>query len=179
MLRGGSQAQYLPSGHLVYAAAGTLRGVAFDLRRLKVVGTPVPVLSPIVTLPTGTAEFDVADDGTLVYLSDGAGAAQRTLVWVDRQGHEEPIKAAAPRFYSSPRLSPDGKRIAVDIRDQDNDIWVFDFSRETLQRVTSDPGIESAPAWIPDGQRLVFTSRAGGVTGALFSQAADGTGPAE
>ena len=124
----------------MYAAAGTLRGVAFDLRRLKVVGTSVPVLSPIVTLPTGTAEFDVADDGTLVYLSGGAGTAQRTLVWVDRQGHEEPIKAAAPRFYGYPRLSPDGKRIAVDIRDQDNDIWVFDVSRETLQRVTSDPG---------------------------------------
>ena len=100
LLRGGSQAQYVPSGHLVYAAAGTLRAVAFDLDRLEAIGTPVPVLPQVVTLPTGTAEFDIARDGTLVYVSGGVGAAPaRTLVWVDRQGHEEAIKAAPARAY--------------------------------------------------------------------------------
>ena len=101
LMRGGSQAQYVPSGHLVYVAAGTLRAVAFDLERLEAIGTAVPVLSQVVTLPTGTAEFDVARDGTLVYVSGGAGAAPaRTLVWVDRQGREEAIKAAPARAYT-------------------------------------------------------------------------------
>ena len=72
LVQGGSQAQYVPSGHLVYVAAGTLRAVAFDLERLEVVGTPIPVVSQVVTLPNGTAEFDIADNGTLVYVPGGA-----------------------------------------------------------------------------------------------------------
>ena len=60
LVRGGSQAQYVPSGHLVYVAAGTLRAVAFDLKRLEVIGTPIPVVPQVVTLPNGTAEFDIA-----------------------------------------------------------------------------------------------------------------------
>ena len=180
LLRGGSQAKYLPSGHLVYAAAGTLRAVAFDLGRLEPIGSSVPVVSQVVTLSTGVAEFDVARDGTLVYVSGGGGlSAPRTLVWVDRQGHEEAIKSAPARAYVSPRLSPDGTRVAVDIRDQGSDIWVWDFARENLTRVTLDPGIDQAPVWTPNGRRLVFSSQIGGSPGALFWQAADGSGTAE
>ncbi len=179
LMRGGSQAYYVPSGHLVYVAAGTLRAVAFNLERLEATGTPIPMLSDVVTLPNGTAEFDIARDGTLVYVAGGAGATARTLVWVDRQGREEAIKAAPARPYASPRLSPDGTRVALDIRDQENDVWVWDLARETLIRVTSDPGVDQAPTWMPDGRRLVFSSQAGGLGGSLFWQAADGTGKAE
>ena len=180
LIRGGSQAYYVPSGHLVYVAAGTLRAVAFNLERLEATGTAIPVLSQVATLPNGTAEFDIARDGTLVYVAGGAGVTARTLVWVDRQGREEEIKAAPARPYSSPRLSPDGTRVALDIRDQENDVWVWDLARETLIRVTSDAGIDQAPVWMPDGRRLVFSSQAGGAAGgSLFWQAADGTGKAE
>ena len=170
----------MPSGHLVYAAAGALRAVAFDLERLEPIGTPVPVVTDVATLAqVGTAEFDVARDGTLVYVSGGS-APPRTLVWVDRQGQEEAIKAAPARSYMSARLSPDGTRVAIDIQDQSNDIWVWDFARETLTRVTSDAGFEYAPVWVPDGLRLVFSSQAGGPNrGSLFWQAANGTGQAE
>jgi Tol biopolymer transport system component len=180
LIPGGSQAQYVRSGHLVYAAAGTLRAVAFDPKRLETIGTAIPVLSQVATLPTGTAEFDIASDGTLVYVPGGPGLAPaRTLVWVDRQGREEAIKAAPARAYVSPRLSLDGTRVALDIRDQQNDIWVWDFARETLTRVTFDPGVDRAPAWMPDGRRMVFSSQAGGSAGTLFWQAADGTGTPE
>ena len=79
ILRGGSAPRYLPSGHLVYGAAGSLRAVAFDLERLEVLGTPVPVVPQLLTTPTGAADFDVASDGTLVYVrgepsGTGAGA---------------------------------------------------------------------------------------------------------
>jgi hypothetical protein len=180
LVRGGSQALYLPSGHLVYAAAGALRAVAFDLARLEAIGTPIPVLPQVVTLPTGTAEFDVARDGTLVYVAGGPSAAPvRTLVWIDRHGHEEAITAAPARAYVTPRLSPDGTRLALAILDQENDIWVWDFARQTLTRVTSDPGLDGAPVWMPDGIRMVFTSQAGGAVASLFRRAADGTGAAE
>jgi hypothetical protein len=98
LVSGGSQAQYVPSGHLVYAASGTLRAVGFDLKRLEVIETPIPVVPQVLTMPNGTAEFDVARDGTLVYVPSGTAAAPaRTLIWVDRQGHEGAIKAAPAR----------------------------------------------------------------------------------
>jgi serine/threonine-protein kinase len=180
LLRGGSQARYVPSGHLVYAASGTLRAVAFDLARMEVVGTARPVVAEVVTLPTGTAEFDIAGDGTLIYAAGGGGitAAARTIAWVDRQGREEPIKAP-PRPYVVPRLSPDGTRVALSIADQDNDIWVWSLAGETLTRVTSDPAADQAPVWMPDGRRIVFASQSGGAAGNIFWQAADGTSAAE
>jgi serine/threonine-protein kinase len=160
LVRGGSNAHYMPSGHLVYAAAGTLRAVPFDLTRLETRGTAVPVIPNVVTTNTGAVDAVVAGDGTLAYVA-GAGAAgaftQRTLVWVDRQGRETPIPAP-PRQYVYPRLSPDGTRVAVYGQDQEQDIWVWNLSHTTLTRVTFDPGYDSYPVWTPDGRRLIFTS---------------------
>jgi serine/threonine-protein kinase len=175
LVRGGTQAQYVRSGHLVYVAGGTLRAVGFDLARLEATGTPIPVVPQVATMQSGTAEFDVARDGTLAYVAGGPGVAPaRTLVWVDRQGHEEAIKAP-PRAYVTSQLSLDGTRAALAIREQENDVWVWDFARETLTRITFDPGLDAAPVWMPDGRRVVFTSQAG----SLFWKAADGTGTAE
>jgi len=178
LLRGGTHAHYVQSGHLVYAAAATLRAVPFDPDRLQVGTTPpVPVLSQVATTGAGGAEFDVSRSGTLVYLPGGVQTVARTLVWLDREGREELIKAPA-RAYQYPRLSPDGTRIALDIRDQDNDIWIWNTGRETLTRFTVDPALDRFPVWMPDGRRLVFTSDRRGVSN-LFSQAADATETAQ
>ena len=179
IMRGGSQAQYVAGGWLVYVARGALWAVAFDPVRRAVSGTPTVVVPRVVTLPTGAAEFDIARDGTLVYVSNGGTSdAPRSLTWVDRGGHETAVAAPA-RPYTEVRLSPDGSRVALEIADAGHDIWVWDFARETRTRVTTDPGIDRAPVWTPDGRRLVFSSQAGGVLGALFWQAADGSGVAE
>jgi hypothetical protein len=79
----------------------------------------------------------------------GATAAQRSLVWVDRTGREEPLKAPG-RTYVYPRISPDGTRVALTIRDQQQDIWIWELSRETLTRVTFDPGVEQYAESMPD-----------------------------
>ncbi len=184
LVPGGSHAHYVASGHLVYGVDGTLRAVRFDLKRLETTGSPVPVLPKVVTTSAGAADFDVARDGTLVYVPGAtasglqAPAPARTLVWVDRQGHEEAIKAQA-RAYVSPRISPDGTRIAVDILDQQDDIWIWNVVGETLTRLTFDPGLDQAPVWMPDGHRLVFSSEFGGANRSLAWQAADGTGNPE
>jgi eukaryotic-like serine/threonine-protein kinase len=179
IVRGGSQAHYVAGGHLVYMARGALWGIAFDATRLETAGPPAVLVPRVVSLPTGVAEFDVARDGTLVYVAHGGTSdAPRTLAWVNRQGQEVPI-AAPPRPYVNLRLSPDGSRVALEIADGAHDIWVWDFARETLTRVTTDPGMDQTPVWMPDGRRLAFTSHAGGVLGALFWQAADGSGVAE
>jgi serine/threonine-protein kinase len=172
-----SQAQYVSSGHLVYVAGEALWAVGFDLSRLELVGVPGVVVPQVLMLPTGTAEFDVARDGTLVYVTGGAAADRRRLVWVDRDSRQEEIAAMPNRPYAAARLSPDGSRVAVQIDDGDNDIWVWDLVRETLTRVTTDPAVDHSPLWTSDGQRLIFTR--GGTMGALFWQAADGSGTSE
>ena len=177
LLRGGSAPRYLPSGHLVYGAAGSLRAVAFDLERLEVLGTPVPVVPQLLTTPTGAADFDVASDGTLVYVRGGLQEPARALVWVDREGREEPIQAPV-RAYQYLRISPDGTRVAIDVRDQERDIWLWEFARRTLTRFTFDPTPDRFPVWTADGRRLLFTSARAGARN-MFSQASDGTGVPE
>lgn len=83
-----------------------------------------------------------------------------------------------PTAYTSARISPDGTRVAPDARDQQSDIWIWNFARETLTRLTTDPSVDFAPIWTRDGRRIVFSSsRVSPNT--LFVQAADGTGGTE
>jgi Tol biopolymer transport system component len=178
LVRGGSHAHYVPSGHLVYTAEGTLRAVAFDLARLEAGTTPVTVLPRLVTTRQGAGDFDVAADGTLAYVDapGAAASAARTLVWVDRQGGEESL-GAPPRSYFHPRVSPDGARLAVAIEDKEYaDIWVWDFTRRTLDRLTFDPAPDFAPVWTDRRHLVYFSMREGG---GLFRQPVDGAGGAE
>jgi serine/threonine protein kinase/Tol biopolymer transport system component len=177
LVPGASHAHYVPSGHLIYAAAGSLWAVAFDRTRLETRGTPVLVVREVVTTPTGGVDAMVAGDGTLAYISGRGAGVNRTLVWVDRQGRETPIPAP-PRAYSQPRLSPDGTRVAVTAQDQEVDIWVWDLGRTTLTRVTFDPDFDSYSVWTRDSLRMIFSSQRSGARN-LFWQAADGTGTVE
>jgi hypothetical protein len=181
LVRGGSDARYVASGHLVFTVAGTLRAVAFDVSTLEVRGTPVPVVPRLAmgatVFSSTAADFALAADGTLVYVEPPAGASHnaRTLVWVDRAGREQPISAPA-RPYLYPQLSPDGTRIGVHSADQEADIWVWDLRRAAFNRLTLDPATDQVLAWTPDGARIVFQSnRAGGQLN-LWWKAADGSG---
>ena len=179
LLHGASHAHYVASGHLVFFAAGTLRAIRFDLTRLETRGTEVPVLPRLATNLIGGACFDVDTDGTLVYV-DGSGDVApetRTLVWVDRAGKETPV-AAPPRAYDHPRLSPDGTHVVFYIRDQEQDLWIWDRRRATLTPLTRDPSQDWFPVWTNNSQRVIFSSNRGGTLN-LWWQAADGTGAAE
>ncbi|MDH3418491.1 MAG: protein kinase [Gammaproteobacteria bacterium] len=184
VLNGGSDARYLPTGHLVYALGSGLYAVAFDPDSLTVSGDVVPLVQG-VTRPnpavTGTAQYSVADNGTLIYVRGGTTAQANMLVWVDRDGRELPL-TAEPRNYLYPRISPDGTRIALDVRDQELDIWIWDIMREALTRLTFDSGQDEFPVWSPDGQRIAFSSTRDSGSSfetSLFLQAADGTGAVE
>jgi serine/threonine-protein kinase len=177
VVRGGYHAHYVSTGHLVYGVGGSLRAAPFDLARLRVTGNSVPIVESVVTTPEGGLDVAVAPTGTLTYVPGrGIVGAQRRLVWVDRAGREEPLSAPI-RAYQYLRVSPDGTRVALDIRDQDRDIWIWTFATKTLTRLTFDPAQDSFPVWTRDSRDVVFLSLRGGVPG-LYSQSADGSGSA-
>jgi serine/threonine-protein kinase len=179
LIRGGSDAHYVETGHLIFAAAGALRAVRFDLARLEVLGDPITVVERVLMKPTGAADYAVTRQGTLVYVPSGTDEEpMRSLVWVDRKGREELVRAPL-RAYGLPRVSPDGTQVVVTIYDQENtEIWIWDLVRETLRRLTFSPGMDGMPFWTPDGRQIIFHSERTGV-GNLYSQAADGNGTAD
>ena len=100
LIHGGSHAEYVDTGHIVYAVAGTLRAVRFDPARLEVLSDPVPVLDQITVSATGVAEFALSKSGALLYVPGGTAGppAQRSLVWVSRQGRRSPSKRRCVRM---------------------------------------------------------------------------------
>jgi serine/threonine-protein kinase len=168
----GANARYVRTGHLVFFRDGSLWAVPFDVGRLEMRGTPRAVLAGVRT----AASFSISDTGTLVYLPE-APAQTRSLVWVNRQGTEEalPIDAGA---WSNPRLSPDDRFIAMPLRVEGVDVWIWDLASRSLRQLTSDPMPNYLVAWAPDGRRvafpLVFEGRA-----QLHWQASDGSGTAQ
>jgi len=181
----GTDGLYIPTGHIAYAVGETLLAIVFDAKSLKVTGGPVSLVEGVAgttitqgNSPSGVSHFAVSDQGTLTYIPYKAVIQQRSLVWVDRNGREEPLNAP-PRAYQYPRISPDGTRLALDIRDQETDIWVWDFARETLTRLTFGPSRDIIPVWSPDSRRIAYVSERDGRNGSLYWQSADGTGTVE
>jgi serine/threonine-protein kinase len=162
VLTGGHAARYVDSGHLVYAASGALWATRFDLARREAQGAAVEVLRPVsIGMTGGTAEFDIASNGTLAYSRGAIVEGSRVLpVWVDRQGRETSLPAPADN-YRHPRLSPDGKRLAICVA---GDIYVWDLTRpwSAVSRMTFAPAIDWFPVWTPDSRRIVFGSWRGG-----------------
>ena len=120
----------------------------------------------------------------LIYLATAGGAAAgRTLVWVNREGKEEPLSAASECIYWYFRISPDGKRVALTVgATPKSNIWIWDIVRETMTRLTLDEGTDNAvPLWTPDGKRIVYASSRENVFrgGDVYWKAADGTGEVE
>jgi serine/threonine-protein kinase len=178
--RGGFHGRYLPSGHLVYIHDGTLFAAPFDLERLEVTGQPLPALENVASNSlTGGAQFSVSATGALVYLPGQMTGTGIPLEWMNRDGTTSPLRRTPARWLN-PRFSPDGRRLAMDILDSTSDIWVYEWARDALTRLTSDPAQDATPVWTPDGQRIVFASaRADKSTLNLYWQRADGTGDAQ
>ena len=179
LVTGGVFGFYVPSGHLLYAAGETIRGVPFDVNRLAVTGPAVPVLDSVAMNPTdGAAAFDVSENGTLAYLPVSSYVTETDMVMVDRRGHETRALPTRDR-YNHPRLSPDGGRISVDIRSANSlgDVWVFQVGRAGGIRLTAGGGRDFGAEWTPDGRELIYSSERPFFD--LYRRAADASRPAE
>ena len=173
LIPGGSDARYLPTGHLVYAVGSTLFAVLFDLGKLAVTGGPVPVVEGVMRATTsGAAQFSFSEDGALAFAS-GIGRSEQHLLWIERSGQASRLTDKTGAF-STPRLSPDGERLAVTVAEGGgSDVWLLDIERDTFTQLTTDHASLS-PDWSPDGESLVFSS-----AGDLFRMRSDFSSPPE
>jgi serine/threonine-protein kinase len=161
IIEGGTYARYLRTGHIVYARDGVVFAVPFDLQNLKITGTAAPVLSNVWYEDTpNNAGYDVAADGTLVYVQRAAEPPRNELVWVSREGQIEPVAHELQAYVTNQlALSPDGQRLAV-VVDRDG-LWIYHLQERRWQRLSAQGG-PSFPVWSPTGDRIAFQSNRDG-----------------
>jgi serine/threonine-protein kinase len=167
------------TGHIVFYNQGTLFALPFDPEALQVKGSQFPVLEGVSGRPgNGCADFAVSESGLLAYLTGGQGANPFRIVWVDREGRQQSLWEE-PGLYGTPRLAPDGTRLALTVlRDNNLDVWVFDLTRRVATRLTFADGYDADQVWSPDGQWIAFASDRDGPT-RLYRKRADGSGEVE
>lgn len=180
----GSDPHLLATGHLAYAVDGVLYAARIDARSGRVLGSPLPMVRGIARRSRGgllepRASVAISSTGTLAYLAGSASRlALKQVVFADRAGRERTL-ALAPGEYESPRVSPDGRRLALSTNgSEEAAVWVYDLSEEHAIRRLTFAGRSRLPVWSPDGKRLAFQSDRSGDT-AIFVQNADGSGEAE
>ena len=177
----GSDGRYVSTGHLIYALNDDLFAIAFDLDTLETRGSAVSLEQRVArSANSGTANYGVSDDGTLVYrvgTEANLAGADRSLVWVDPDGREE-LFAVPSGDYEWARVSPDGTEVAVYIDGENVDVWIADVERGTIIKLTTNAAFDGFPIWSPDGDRVVFWSNRENAPG-LYWRAADGTGVEE
>jgi serine/threonine-protein kinase len=177
----GSDARYLPTGHVVYAVSGVVFAVPFNPARQTVMGDAVPVIEGVRRgRSSGVAHFATSGTGTLAYIPGGVRTSYlgQVLALGDRAGATTRLPVA-PGAYEHVRVSRDGKQLAVGTNDgKEAIVWVYELGgSRAMQRLTLE-GRNRYPIWSPDGQHVAFQSDREGDL-AIFSQRADGTGAAE
>jgi serine/threonine-protein kinase len=169
----GFQAQYVGSGHLVFhapeAREGEIRAASFDLQTLSLVGTPISVLDGVFRSEnSGGAYFAVSASGTMVF---ARGGHARTLVRMDRNGRRTPLLEER-RGFRFPRLSPDGRQVAITIDPRPSQVWVYDLVRRSGIPLTTG-GHNLAAIWTQNGSHVTYYS-----DGDMVSRPADGSSEA-
>jgi len=175
VIQDGSYARYVPTGHLLFVRSGVLLAAPFDLTRLQVSGDAVPLVENVaVRRADGEAAYAVSANGVLAYIP--APPPFLRMVWVDRAGRENPLLDSLGDYHV-PRLSPDGRRVALTIGPK-WDIWIYELDRRALVRLTRhDEGNAMAPLWTADGVRVIYSAQAPAYD--LYWRAADGSTPEE
>ena len=178
----GVRARYSRSGHLLYTTSdGKLWAIPFDPARRATTGTAVQVGDHVPATITGPVDFAISASGTLAYSTEDVGT-RRELAWVTRTGAHALFDSSWKGAFATPVLSPDGRRVAVAIRDGDRtDIWIKSVDGGLATRLTGEQHRTNLePAWSPDGRWVSYiASPGGGNSGDVWRQRADGSGRAE
>jgi Tol biopolymer transport system component len=186
-LTSGTYPRYSPTGHLLFVEAGgsTLLAAPFDVDRLELTGSAVPVVEGLHQHTADWYQFyALSQSGRLVYRTDVATATDVTPVWVERDGTFREIDPGwtlpFEQDMSSFALSPDATRLAVSARGPEGtvDIYVKELDTGPLTRLTFEGAVNRGPTWSPDGRSVTFVSNRAGQDD-LWMRRADGSGRAE
>ncbi len=184
ILQQATDARYVPTGHIVYGVGGSLFAVPIDVRTLEVKGRPAPVIEGVrrdAAGATGVVHFAVSAGGSLVYLPGpvtGPLSAQLDIALTDRRGNVQRLNLPTG-YYDAPRVSPDGKRIALGSTDgKDAAVWVYDLDGKSAMRRLTLSGRDRYPIWSADGLWIAFQSERDGPP-SIYRQRADGSGTVE
>lgn len=177
LIQAGGYGHYLPSGHLVYMHGGTLFAAPMDVGRLELTGPSVPILEDVSFYAgTGTGGFTFSQSGLFVYVAVTPEDQMRPIGLLDEKGKLEVLPVAKAR-YGRPRISPDGSRLAVAIRDgAASHIWIYELGSRQFSRFAFPNGNSANPVWAPDGKYLVFSTDAQNPGPGIYWMRADGVG---
>jgi serine/threonine-protein kinase len=177
--RGGTYGRYISTGHLLFVNKDTIFAVPFDIKSLEVTGSPSPVVQEVsYSRSEGSAQFAVADNGTLVYRSGRGAEPVYAALWVDERGDGQPLWDGE-RSYGEAHLSPDGTKMTFMVLADNNwDVWVYDRLRKVSTRLTFEEGQDGPGIWSPDGQHIAFSSARQGFVN-MYRKRADGSGDVE
>jgi len=177
LVKQGTDAHYIASGHLVFMRAGVLMAVPFDVDRLEIKGAPVPVVEKVLENPRiGAGQYAMSKNGLLVYIPGGVTYGEHEMVFVDKAGNTKPL-TSNKRPYEDFTISPDGKFLAITIEGPITNTWIHDIQRDTETRFNF--GIENRdPTWSPDGKRIAYSGYKDGKY-AMFWKPLDGSAPEE
>jgi len=161
LLAGGTFARDSGRGHLLFVRGGALYARPFNAQRAVITGDELKVADDVVVEPNGAAQYAVAANGTLAYVSGAPVTRQYELVWVDRTGRAASLRNDG-RLYQFPRLSPDASELAVTIPTGANfDVWTLNLRTGAPKRITTSSGEDFGAVWNPDGTRLAISSEQG------------------
>ena len=154
-------ARYAHSGHIVYTSGeGTLFAAPFDIDRLEVTGPSRTLLERIQVRLSSASYFALSETGVLVYRPGGSAGGRLTPTWVGRDGSEEVLDSTFAGVFEVPRVSPDGRKVAVQNTPEGSakpQIWIYDLDQETFSPLTFE-GANTRPFWRPDGAEVGFLS---------------------
>jgi Tol biopolymer transport system component len=150
--------RFLTGGYLVYYQGGKLFAAPFNLDRLEISGPPVLLMDRVAADTVRGAIFEVSLSGTLLYRA-GNEEISRMPFWLDGSGTFQQL-AVNSGSYVTPRLAPDGKRVALSVaQGGEYHLWIYDLGSGNMKRLTFDDSeTELLPVWTPDGEFVVFQS---------------------
>ncbi len=160
-----TNAVYVEPGYILYGRSGNLNAWRFDAGSGRLIDRPVPVVKEKLSFwePKNLVVLSASNSGTLVYLPEAV--PKTTLQWYDSGGRALG-SLGAPGFYSAPRISPDGKKLAFaffEATGAQSDLWIMDLQYERNFRLTQKSGIFYTPVWSRDSERLMFVCQPRGV----------------
>jgi serine/threonine protein kinase len=159
LVRGGTYARYVPTGHLVYARGSFIFAVPFDLNKLEVTGSPKELFRGGWMNPfSGDVNIAFSDDGTLLYVPRGIESYTVSKIkWIDERKQETPLVDTTNSYFLA-SISPDGEKIAIHVQAANDDIWLYHVGRKSLTRLTFGGGNSGFPVWTADGKSVIYES---------------------